>query len=114
MRIIQIIAITFVLALTAFGQSIEGERETARAKVRAQIENAWSSASTEPLMLVLIELKSSEYKFLFPRGLGHLPAELQPRESYPVTNEMSAQQVQYLGIRQLKGFRFAVFRRINN
>jgi hypothetical protein len=112
MRIIQIIAIMFVLALTAFGQSRESERELTRAKVKAQIENAWSSASEEPLMLVLLELHSNEYKLLFTRGLGHLPAELQPREYYPVTNEMWAQQIQYLGIRQLKGFRFAVFRRI--
>lgn len=100
----------FALSLTAFGQSRESEREIARAKIRTEIENAWSTASAERLMLVLIEMKSSEHKAVFPRGLGHLPDELQPRQVYPVTNELGAQQVQYLGVRRIKGFSFAVFR----
>ena len=100
----------FALSLTTFAQSRDSEREIARAKVRTEIDNAWSTASTEPLTLVLIEMKSSEHKSLFPRGLGHLPDELRPRQLYPVTNELGAQQVQYLGTRRIKGFRFAVFR----
>ena len=102
----------FALSLSAFAQSRDNEREVARAKVKTEIENAWAMASSDPLMLVLIEMKSSEHKSLFPRGLGHLPEELQPRQFYPVTNELGAQQVQYFGTRRIKGFRFAVFRRI--
>jgi hypothetical protein len=112
MKTILSIAITFTLALTAFGQSRETEREITRTKVKAEIEKAWSLASDEPFMPILIETNSNEYKRLFLNGLGHLPRELQSREHYPVTNELGARRVQYLGIRQLKGFRFAVFRRI--
>jgi hypothetical protein len=111
MKTIKIIAIIFALALTAFGQSRDTEREIARAKVKAEIEKAWSLSSAEPLMPVLIEIHSNEYRQLFLLGLSHLPKELQPRELYPVTGEAGAPRVQYLGIRQLKGFRFAVFRR---
>ena len=112
MKTINIIVLALALSVTAFGQSRDSEREIARAKVRTQIENAWSMASVEPLMLVLIEVNSSEHKSLFPHGLGHLPDELRPRQIYSVTNEYGAPQVQYLGIRHIKGFRFAVFRRI--
>lgn len=110
MKTILSIAITFTLAFTAFGQSRETEREITRAKVKSEIEKAWALASNEPLMTVLIETNSTEYRRLFLHGLGHLPRELHSRELYPVTNELGAQRVQYLGIRQLKGFRFAVFR----
>ena len=112
MKTILTISITFALALTASGQSRDSEREITRAKVKAEIEKAWSLASDELLMTVLIETNSNEYKLLFLRGLGHLPKELQSREFYPVTSQTGAPRVQYLGIRQLKGFRFAVFRRI--
>jgi hypothetical protein len=112
MKTILTIAITFVLTLTASGQSRDSEREITRAKVKAEIQKAWSLASDELLMTVLIETKSNEYKLLFLRGLGHLPKEFQSREFYPITSQAGAPRVQYLGIRQLKGFRFAVFRRI--
>ena len=112
MKTILTIAITFALALTASGQSRDSEREITRAKVKAEIQKAWSLASDELLMTVLIETNSNEYKLLFLRGLSHLPKELRSRELYPVTSQTGAPQVQYLGIRQLKGFRFAVFRRI--
>lgn len=114
MRTLQIIAMAFSLSLTAFAQSRESEREIARAKIRVQIENAWSMATADPMMLVLVEFKSSEYRSLFPRGLGHLPDELQPRAIYAVTNELGAAQIQYLGVRRIKGFRFAVFRLIKS
>jgi hypothetical protein len=114
MRTIKIFAMAFLLSFSAFGQSRDSEREIARAKARTQIDNAWSTASTERLTLVLIEMKSAEYKSLFPRGLGHLPDQLRPRQIYPVTNELGAQQVQYLGVRRIKGFSFAVFRWITS
>jgi hypothetical protein len=86
----------------------------ARVEVLSDVERAWAAASAESTYFEVLELKSSEYRRIFPRGLGHLPAQLSPREIYPATTEEDARRWQYLGTRTWRGFKFAIFRLVTH
>lgn len=82
----------------------------ARLLVTEDVQRAWAKADPQVPYFEVVELKSKEYRRIFPRGMEHLPATLLPREIYPATPDADARRWQYLGTREARGFRFAIFR----
>ncbi len=91
-------------------------REDARAQIIEDVEKAWKlSGTTEELNLIVLDADEKKRVFksdllkIFPKGVKHLPDELQPREIY-LTTKNGTQKVQYIGKAQRFGFNFVLFR----
>jgi len=100
-------------------QFAELTREDARMQLIKDVENAWNlSGTTEELNLIVLDadekrrVYKSEILKIFPKGVKHLPDELQPREIYPTTKN-GTRKVQYIGKAVRFGFNFVLFREIH-
>lgn len=107
-----VVILLCALVIGAQSQSRTERRERARAKVIAQIENAWRQSGTEESLrlIVIVAGDAREGRRVFPRGVRHLPETLTPRVIYCCDPECT-RSVQYVGKARRDGFTFAVFRR---
>lgn len=101
-------------------ESKDVKREETRRVLIADVEAAWiRSQTSEPLRLLVVDCDEKRRAFkaslanIFPRGVDHLPAELEPRQFYP-REPLSAEQVQYIGRAEREGFHFALFRLVSS
>jgi hypothetical protein len=97
---------------------VELTRDDARTAIIEDVENAWKlSGTTEELNLIILDadekkrVYKSEIQKVFPKGLKHLPDELQPRGIY-LTTRNGTRKVQFIGKAAKFGFNFTLFREI--
>ena len=115
----KILLFSFLLLLLP-GQSAHAQDShamainVARTEVLEDVQKAWSKADAKIPYFEVVELKSKEYRRIFPKGLAHLPETLLPRAIYPATTEPDARRWQYLGTRALNGFHFAIFKLVTS
>jgi len=98
---------------------VELTREDARTAVIEDVTKAWKLSGTrEESNLIVLDadekrrVYKSEILKIFPEGVKHLPAELQPREIYPTTKN-GTRKVQYIGKAVRFGFNFVLFQEIH-
>lgn len=72
---------------------------------------AWSFTTRrdEVATVAVVILGTVEPQAIFPRGLDHLPNQLQPGQVYPAS-ALSSRRWQYVGARKFLDLKFAVFR----
>lgn len=97
----------------------EPGRRKARERVVEDVTRAWNIHSREPLQLIVLDCDArgraykSELRQLFPQGVKHLPPSFAPRSIYLIEPK-GKQRVQYLGRANQNGFKFAVFRSLED
>lgn len=88
-------------------------REHARRRLAAFVMKAWAFAQKkdEAPQIAVVILGSREFYQVFPRGIGHLPKQLIPKQVY-LAAPGEKTQWQFVGQRDVAGNHFAIFRRV--
>lgn len=89
-------------------------RERARRNLAAFTIRAWAftQKKDEVAQVAVVIIGSSEFFAIFPRGIGHLPKELKPKEVY-LSAPGEQTQWQFVGQRKAANATFAIFRRVS-